>query len=125
MFSKIFPTTNSAAKKSPAEGDHYKTLYIKGKKFDLFYGYYEDSDRRYSEPYVLYPDFLKSPVYTDDGFPFATMMQEACQNFEGIKSADCDCSQCKHFVKFDELLGVCMNPSKQTINQNSQKEQIQ
>ncbi|MBO5702863.1 MAG: hypothetical protein J6S71_10535 [Clostridia bacterium] len=122
MFSTILSTSNSPPRKSPAEGELYKTLYIKGIKFDLFYGYYEDSDRHFSEPYVLYPNFLESPVYTEDGFPFATMMQEACSDFESTKNTDRDCSQCKHFIKCDELLGVCMNPSKQSVNQYSQKE---
>jgi len=124
MFSKLSTPLRSQFQSRPIEGELYKTLYIRGKRIDLFYGYYEDSDRYYSEPYVIYPDFLKSPVYTEDGFPLVTMMQEACEKFESLKNSDKDCSQCKYFLKFDELLGICINPSKQITNQYSQKEKI-
>ena len=56
------------------EGDLYKILNIQGHTFKLYYGYYEDCERENPavEPMPIYPDFIKSPKYTDTGQAFAS-----------------------------------------------------
>lgn len=91
------------------EGELYKTVEIQGKIFELYYGYYEARDRNnpLSEPMPIYPDFLKEPYYTDGGVPVVTMMQDACENYEGDETEDIDCSRCRYFVHCAELFGIC------------------
>ena len=112
MLTKFFNQSISPPTEAPKEGDLYKTLYIKGTKFDLYYGYYEDIDRQYNEPDVIYPDFLKKPQFTEDGFPFSTLMQDACEHFDGIRSPESDCSQCKHFIRCEDFIGICTHRLK-------------
>ncbi|MBQ8345934.1 MAG: hypothetical protein IJY42_06700 [Clostridia bacterium] len=90
------------------EGEHYKTIDLYGKSFELYYGYYEDCDRQnpLCEPIPVYPDFAASPVYTDEGYPFATDMQDPCQHFEGKRGGE-TCYECKHYEHGIEFLGVC------------------
>ncbi len=94
--------------KNPAEGDIYKIVETFGKTFELRYGYYSDSDR-HTEPDVIYPDFQNEPLYTDDGTPFVTMMQDACARYVGdtAKNADTTCADCKYFERGEEWFGVC------------------
>lgn len=112
MLAKLFDQSLPPPAATHKEGDHYKTLCIKGKKFELYYGYYEDIDRRFNEPDVIYPNFITDPQYTEDGFPFSTLMQDACEHFDGIRSQENDCSQCKHFIRCEDFIGICSCPSK-------------
>ena len=91
------------------EGDLYKCVTVFGKTFELRYGYYEEYERRskYNEPTPIYPNFVASPQYTENGIPFVTEMQAACERYEG--NPDCAiCYQCRHFVRGEELFGLCM-----------------
>ena len=92
----------------PREGDLYRQVELFGKMFELRYGYYEDKDRR-GPPDVIYPNFVKEPIYTDDGQPFVTMMQDICQHFRGDidSSGDSTCGDCEYFKHGEEWLGVC------------------
>ena len=101
----LTPNTSS----EPREGELYKIIEAYGKRFDIYYGYYEDADRQspYAKPIELYPDFIKSPTYTDDGIPFVTAMQRPCEHFKGEYDEDNTCYQCSHYEGCDELLGVC------------------
>lgn len=94
----------------PKEGDLYKVITTHGKTFEIRYGYYEEIDRysKYNDPIEIYPNFVKNPVYTDDGIPFATAMQDACKHFKGEKDADSTCYQCSYYEKCEELLGICI-----------------
>ena len=96
-----------------AEGELYKKINIKGKIFELYYGYYEEIDRQHHAPDVIYPDFIKDPQYTGDGNPIVTLMQDACSDFKGEKEQDNDCSQCKHFERCEDFFGICTCPAKQ------------
>ena len=50
----------------PTEGALYKTVEIEGKRFSLYYGYYEECDREnpFCDPIPIYPDFLKVQIHT-------------------------------------------------------------
>ena len=95
--------------KKPIEGELFKRLTLHGKTFELRYGYYEEFEREseFGEPIPIYPDFIKSPMYTDEGYPFVTQMQEACEWSENRKMPDACCADCTYFRHEDELIGLC------------------
>lgn len=90
------------------EGDFFKSVELDGKKFDLYYGYYEEKDKysKYAEPIPIYPDFIRDPVYNDEGYPFATEMQDTCEHFQCDGEGE-SCYLCSHFCKGEELIGIC------------------
>lgn len=98
-------------KEKHLEGDFYKKIELHGKSFALYYGYYEECDRvnPLCDPIVIYPDFLKDPVYTEDGAPFVTMMQDACDSYKGKarRNEDTTCAECKYFSRGEEWFGIC------------------
>lgn len=87
-------------------GDLYKVVTIHGVSFELRYGYYEEFERGVGEPIPIYPDFKRSPQYTDDGYPFVTQMQELCEYGESNFEDGC-CVDCSHFSGSEELFGIC------------------
>ena len=91
------------------EGDVYKIIELCGKRFELKYGFYEDYEREseFGEPIPIYPDFTKAPIYTDDGYPFVTQMQNLCEYGESRVRNEACCVDCKHFRHGDELIGLC------------------
>ena len=111
MFSKLIQNDLPQQKTVPKEGDLYKVVNTYGRTFELRYGYYGECDRKY-DPDVIYPDFIKEPVYTDDGTPFVTMVQDACSYFKGEKkrTADSTCDECKYFKHGDDWFGICTCP---------------
>ena len=92
----------------PKEGELYRIVTTFGKTFELRYGYYGDCDRKY-EPNVLYPDFLKEPIYTEGGEPFVTTVQDACKNYRGKakRTPDTTCIDCKYFLPGEDWFGIC------------------
>ena len=90
------------------EGDLYKSVTVFGRTFELRYGYYEEYERqsKYNEPTPIYPNFITCPLYTEDGIPFVTEMQEACEWYQGNPDYTI-CYKCRHFVKGEELFGLC------------------
>lgn len=113
MFAKIInniiPPPNGEIK----EGDIYKVVTTFGKTFELRYGYYDEKDRKnpLCELAVIYPDFTKAPIFTGEGEPFVTKMQDACNRYEGEekRTDDTSCAECKYFKQGEELFGVCTN----------------
>ena len=97
---------------SPREGELYKEVSLGGRSFRLIYGYYEDFEREspFNDPLPIYPDFAKEPVYTDDGIPIVTAMQDICKEYAGPAEGD-SCNQCGFFLKGEELFGLCGCPS--------------
>lgn len=93
------------------EGELYKVITAYGKTFELRYGYYEECDRQnpLCEPVVIYPDFLSEPVYTDDGTPFVTMVQDACKSYRGEtkRTPNTTCADCKYFQRGEDWIGIC------------------
>lgn len=97
------------------EGDLYKKFRINEKTFYVYYGYYDDIDRksRYNEPIPIFPDFIASPAYTEDGFPFVTAIQDTCVSFEGTHRED-GCHGCTWYEQGEELIGICRCPENKT-----------
>ena len=112
MLSNLFQNNISPTEVTHKEGELYKVVTTFGKTFELRYGYYEECDRQSSlcEPIVIYPDFTKEPVYTDEGIPFVTMMQDACENYEGStkRTVDTSCAECNYFKRGEEYFGICL-----------------
>ena len=98
----------------PREGDVYKTVTTFGRTFELRYGFYDEIDRQspLCEPDVIYPDFLREPLYTDEGAPFVTVMQDACRHYRGsaVRTPDSTCEECKYFRQGEEWFGICECP---------------
>ena len=96
------------------EGDLYKEFEVGGKIFRVYYGYYDEIDRKskYNDPIPIFPDFTASPEYTDGGEPLATMMQDACASYKGEnkKTPDTTCADCKYFLRGEEWFGICRHP---------------
>lgn len=108
MFDKLLGISPSMGD-APKENDVYKVIEIHGKRFEIRYGYYEDIDREY-EPVPIYPDFIKEPIYSDDGAPFAVAWQDVCEHYKAKReerTVDDTCSDCIHYEKCEELLGIC------------------
>ena len=125
MFTKLFGSDRTFSEGSPREGELYKVVTVFGRTFSLRYGYYEECDRQspLCEPVIIYPDFLREPLYTEDGTPFVTMMQDACQGFLGAseRTEDSTCAECAHFKKGEEWFGLCTcstNRRPDTANPN-------
>ena len=108
MFSKLIQNNFPLTEFNHKEGDLYKIITTHGKTFELRYGYYGECDRRY-EPNVIYPDFLSNPVYTDNGEPFVTMVQDACKSYSGKakRTSDTTCYECKYFHSGEDWIGIC------------------
>ena len=106
------PESNAPLTQSPPrEGDLYRSVTTYGKTFELRYGYYDEKDRQspLCEPAIIYPDFLRKPLYTDEGEPFVTMMQDACLSYkgEGRRGSDTTCAECEYFQRGEEWFGIC------------------
>ena len=102
----------------PKEGDLYKQITIFGATFEIRYGYYEEFERHYNEPMPIYPDFIRNPVYSADGKPFVTQMQDACPNYSGRAVSDRDCGGCSHYIHGEAFLGLCGCPGNEKTARN-------
>ncbi|MBR2721597.1 MAG: hypothetical protein IKB75_02340 [Clostridia bacterium] len=121
MFSKPIQNDVPLAEVPHKEGDLYKIIITYGKTFELRYGYYEECDRQnpLCEPVVIYPDFLGEPIYTDDGTPFVTMMQDACRSYRGDakRTPDTTCAECNYFRRAEDWIGICQCQLRQRKNE--------
>ena len=106
MFSKLFEIKKEPNPAVPQEGDLFSIIECMGRRFEIRYGYYEEKDRKF-EPIPIYPDFVKEPVYTEDGTLFATAMQQPCNCFRGKKDENSTCEDCFYYQKCEALLGIC------------------
>lgn len=96
--------------KNIKEGDLYKITEVEGTRFELYYGYdSEEEKKRGWEPTVIYPDFIGQPQHTASGSPFATAFQEVCPYYKKKSTQNDDdwCDLCEYFEKGDDLIGVC------------------
>lgn len=103
---------NVQSKQIPVrEGDLYKEIEVFGNKFTLRYGYYEEKDRHnpLCRPIPIYPDFRKDPIYTAEGSPFATEIQDACEHFKSYarRTEDSTCGDCAFFKQGSDWIGAC------------------
>lgn len=108
MFSELFGTPNTPQEPEHYEGELYKVVTTFGKTFELRYGYYGENDGS-NQLYVIYPDFLAEPLYTDSGEPFVTVLQDACKSYRGEnkKTPDTTCEECKYFRRGEDWFGIC------------------
>ena len=114
MLSSLFHNNIQPAEVTHEEGELYKVVTTFGKTFELRYGYYQECDRQspLCEPVVIYPDFLAEPVYTDNGEPFSTMVQDACKSYKGEakRTSNTTCAECKYFRRGEDWIGICTFP---------------
>jgi len=112
MFTKLTNIQRTLPDNAPREGDLYKVVTTFGKTFELRYGFYEEKDRLspLCRPAVIYPDFVQEPLYTEDGQPFVTMMQDACTYYTGDtrRTVDTTCDECKYFQCGEDWIGICI-----------------
>ena len=106
MLLKLLNSDSQMGK--PKEGELYREVTVDGNRFCLFYGYYEESDRNslYNDPIPIYPDLIQTPVYTKEGIPIVTAMQDVCERYHGKPSGE-SCNDCIYFRIKEELFGVC------------------
>lgn len=111
MLSELLSGGVAPVQDAPKEGDLYRVVTTFGRTFELRYGYYTDIDRG-GEPDVIYPDFTKTPLYTEKGEPFTTIMQNACKHFRGgpRQTDDTSCAECGYFKRGEEWFGICTCP---------------
>ncbi|MBR6783496.1 MAG: hypothetical protein IKM32_02280 [Clostridia bacterium] len=89
------------------EGDIYKTISCGGREFVVRYGYYSEQERLLGEIIPILPDFEAAPIHTEEGFPYATAIQDSCLHYSPRKNdGDGWCFDCEHFCGSDEI-GVC------------------
>lgn len=103
---------------TPREGDLYKEIKLFDKTFRLVYGYYENFEREgpFNDPFPIYPDLIKEPYYTAEGFPVVTAMQSICEYYDGKNDEDSTCSDCGFFQKHEDLFGLCTCPHNKREN---------
>ena len=91
------------------EGDLHKTVVIGDRIFEIRYGYTSEEERSRWAPVPISPDFAKAPQYTTDGFPFVTAYQDSCPHYcsKPMATGENWCSDCKHFEKCEEYIGIC------------------
>ena len=106
-----YETDASQVECTPKEGDLYRVVVTFGKTFELRYGFYEERDREspLCEPAIIYPDFIRDPMFTENGEPFVTMMQDACGHYKGNtkRTQDSTCAECIYFKQGEEWFGIC------------------
>lgn len=96
------------------EGDLHKICCVGGVSFEIRYGYSSEEERERWDPTPIYPDFLQKPEFTEDGYPFATAYQDVCRWYLPRPQASGEhwCSDCMHFEKCEEYIGICKCSTK-------------
>lgn len=93
----------------PREGDLHSIVTIGSHRFELRYGYCDEQDRSSGEPYILYPDLLSQPLYTEDGYRIVAALQSVCEHYafpDGREREDC-CYTCEFYPDQRSEIGVC------------------
>lgn len=93
----------------PEEGELYREIHLYENKFPIYYGYYDELDRKNPtvDPMPVYPDFIVNPRFTPEGYRFVTKMQDACPYFMGDAKGERECAECGHYCHGEDLLGIC------------------
>lgn len=107
------------------EGDLYRVLNVFGRSFELRYGYYDECERfsPVNEVVPIYPNFIESPLYNDEGYPFVTQMQDICEHYEGRNDGE-DCHGCMYFCHGEDLIGICSNIRRKKENRQKNTNKI-
>ena len=97
------------------EGDLYKVITAGGRTFEIRYGYYDPVlERGHTDPMPIFPDFIKHPIYTTDGYLFVTADQEICEHFSPKSNISGEgwCNDCECLEHCEEFLGICRSPER-------------
>ena len=91
-----------------AEGDLYRILNVAGHDFELRYGYYEESERQHCPPVVVYPNLQAAPLYSPEGNPLVTQVQDICEHCRAPDGEEAHwCSDCIYFSGEHRDIGIC------------------
>lgn len=93
----------------PREGDLHSIVTIGSHSFELRYGYCDEQDRATGEPYILYPDLLAEPLFTEDGYRIVAALQSVCEHYtfpDGQEKEDC-CYTCDFYPDQQAEIGIC------------------
>ena len=96
--------------KKPREGELFSVVVVENHRFEIRYGYYEESDRKSSDPVPIYPDLKNHTIYTKEGHPLVTAIQSPCENYkakEGYEDEDY-CSNCIFYPDITKEISVCL-----------------
>ncbi len=93
----------------PCEGDLYKVIEVDNNTFQILYGYYEESERDRVEPLPVFPDLKENPVYTSDGKPIVTAIQEPCEYYisKNENRSEEWCGDCISYLDADKEISIC------------------
>ena len=91
----------------PREGDILDVVCVGGHHFTIRYGYYDEAERAISEPIPIYPCFIEEPVFTPEGRPLVTRMQDACEHYTTTGEGDGWCADCIYCLGNHQQIGVC------------------
>ena len=91
------------------EGELFKRVDVYGSTFNIYYGYYNDFDRKslFNEPVPVYPDLNENPKYDPHGYRIVTKMQISCEHYRGNPKED-SCAHCPYFKAGKDLFGICL-----------------
>ncbi len=94
---------------SHKEGDLYKIITVHGKAFPIYYGYYSEAERGRWEPTPIFPNFVQSADYTEDGVPYTRADQDVCQHYQPKPAVSGEnwCNDCQHFLIGEDIIGIC------------------
>ena len=103
------------------EGDLHSVITIDDHSFELRYGYCDERDRNYGEPYILYPDLKSKPVFTQDGYRIVAALQSTCSHYAAPDTEeweDC-CYTCSYYSNPQAEIGICRcrQMSRSTMNE--------
>lgn len=95
--------------KIPREGDIHEVVCVGGHTFTIRYGYYAESERHTIDPIPIYPCFESQPLYTSDGFPLITRIQDACEHYLSSdgNAGDGWCADCIFCGREHDEIGIC------------------
>lgn len=92
----------------PREGELYKTITVGGHSFDLRYGYYEEYERSAGPPVVVFPNLNAYPMYSPEGYPLVTQIQDPCRYFKLASGREEHwCGDCAYFAGAHPEIGEC------------------
>ncbi len=93
----------------PKEGELHSIVTIGPHSFELRYGYCDERDRASGEPYILYPDLLSEPLYTQEDYRIVTALQSICQHYaprDAQEREDC-CYTCRFYPNQQAEIEIC------------------
>lgn len=98
----------SEVKKRKA-GDLYKVIEVAGRKFEIRYLDMGAVDSEMAGQLIPdFPFFDENPEYTDDGYPFANVLNDDCKHYRSDDpTPEGTCRDCIYFREAVEEIGVC------------------